>query len=87
MRNGATCHPSRNVAEGCRVVTLDELAAHDAADRRRIVEAALRDEMRGLALRSAQGGRTDAIEANVARLRAALETATKDARVKSCGTA
>lgn len=49
-----------------------ELAALDAADRTARVEAALADELRGLALRAAQLGRTDAIERNIARLRAQL---------------
>lgn len=45
-----------------------ELAAHDAAARVRTLEHALTEERRGRAIRAAQGGRTDAIDRNIARL-------------------
>jgi hypothetical protein len=49
-------------------MTITELAAHNAADRRRRIEAAIAEERRGLAIRARQSGRVDAIVRNIARL-------------------
>lgn len=53
-------------------MTPGELADLDRASRRRVVEAALADELRGLGVRAGQHGRTDAIERNITRRRATL---------------
>lgn len=49
-------------------MSIDELAAHNAADRIRRIAAALADERRGLAIRARQGAPIAAILRNIARL-------------------
>lgn len=56
-------------------MTPAELAQHDAADRLRILDAAIADNRRGRTVRAAQSASTAAIDAGHARLLAERETA------------
>lgn len=53
-------------------MTIQELAARDAAYRREVITLALSEERRGLALRTAAHAPTDNIARNIARLETKL---------------